>query len=40
MALLSNNEIENIRQNANIVDIISSYVPFQETGLLLCKGIL
>ena len=32
MALLSNNEIENIRQNANIVDIISSYVPLTLKG--------
>lgn len=32
MALLSNSEIENIRQNANIVDIISSYIPLTLKG--------
>ena len=32
MALLSNSEIENIRQNANIVDIISNYIPLTLKG--------
>ena len=32
MAQLSNQEIENIRSNANIVDIISSYVPLTLKG--------
>jgi DNA primase len=32
MAQLSNEEIENIRLNANIVDVISSYVPLTLKG--------
>lgn len=32
MAMISNEEINNIRANANIVDIVSSYIPLTQRG--------
>ena len=32
MAFIDNEEINNIRQTANIIDIISSYIPLEQKG--------